>query len=108
MDVGIVTTHVPPAQGYGGVSVTCGVLTRAWAASGHDMALVASDESIAGRLRPDEGDFGAKVDVGLLWLPALGLWPGCNSQIIQIVSAGSGSLYPRHCHLALDPGGRVL
>jgi hypothetical protein len=30
MNVGIVTTDIPPAKGYGGVSVTDGVLTKAW------------------------------------------------------------------------------
>ena len=30
MNAGIVTTHIPPAKGYGGVSVTAGVLTKAW------------------------------------------------------------------------------
>jgi glycosyltransferase involved in cell wall biosynthesis len=65
MDVGIVTTHIPPAKGYGGVSVTAGVLTKAWAERGYKMALVASDESIAGRLRPEQVRLGEQVDVRL-------------------------------------------
>lgn len=65
MDVGIVTTHIPPAKGYGGVSVTAGVLTKAWAERGHKMVLVASDESIAGRLRPEQVFLGEQVDVRL-------------------------------------------
>ncbi|MGZ4999421.1 MAG: glycosyltransferase family 4 protein, partial [Methylomonas sp.] len=65
MDAGIVTTHVPPAKGYGGVSVTCGVLTKAWAERGHKMALVAADESIAGRLQPSDVQLGEEVDVEL-------------------------------------------
>ncbi len=65
MDVGIVTTHIPPAKGYGGVSVTASVLTKAWAERGHKMALVASDESIAGRLRPEQVCLGEQVDVRL-------------------------------------------
>lgn len=65
MDVGIVTTHVPPAKGYGGVSVTCGVLTKAWAASGRRMALVAADESIDGRLNAKDVKLGEQVDVRL-------------------------------------------
>ena len=65
MNVGIVTTHIPPAKGYGGVSVTAGVLTKAWAERGHKMALVASDESIAGRLRPEQVCFGEQVEVRL-------------------------------------------
>ncbi|ANE54741.1 glycosyltransferase family 4 protein [Methylomonas sp. DH-1] len=65
MDVGIVATHVPPAKGYGGVSVTCGVLTQAWAERGHRMALVASDESISGRLHAEDVQLGDTVDVRL-------------------------------------------
>lgn len=65
MDVGIVTTHIPPAKGYGGVSVTASVLTKAWAERGHKMVLIASDESIAGRLRPEQVRFGEQVDVRL-------------------------------------------
>ncbi|MDD1620195.1 MAG: glycosyltransferase family 4 protein [Methylococcaceae bacterium] len=65
MDIGIVTTHVPPAKGYGGVSVTCGVLTKAWAERGHKMVLVASDESITGRLRPEDVQLGEQVEVRL-------------------------------------------
>ena len=65
MEAGIVTTHIPPAKGYGGVSVTASVLTKAWAERGHKMVLVASDESIAGRLRPDNVCLGEQVDVRL-------------------------------------------
>jgi len=65
MNVGIVTTHIPPAKGYGGVSVTAGVLTKAWAERGHKMVLIASDESIAGRLRPEHVCLGEQVDVRL-------------------------------------------
>lgn len=65
MDIGIVATHVPPAKGYGGVSVTCGVLTKAWAERGHKMVLVASDESISGRLRPGDVQLGEQVEVRL-------------------------------------------
>jgi glycosyltransferase involved in cell wall biosynthesis len=65
MNVGIVTTHIPPAKGYGGVSVTASVLTKAWAERGHKMALVASDESIAGRLQPEQVRLGEQVEVRL-------------------------------------------
>ena len=65
MKVGIVTTHIPPAKGYGGVSVTASVLTKAWAERGHQMVLVASDESIAGRLRPEDVQLGEQVEVRL-------------------------------------------
>ncbi|MDO9267824.1 MAG: glycosyltransferase family 4 protein [Methylobacter sp.] len=65
MNVGIVTTHIPPAKGYGGVSVTASVLTKAWAERGHKIVLIASDESIAGRLRPEHVRLGEQVDVRL-------------------------------------------
>lgn len=65
MDVGIVTTHIPPAKGYGGVSVTASVLTKAWAERGHKIVLVASDESIDGRLRTGQVMLGEQVDVKL-------------------------------------------
>ncbi len=65
MDVGIVSTHIPPAKGYGGVSVTAGVLTKAWAERGHRMVLVASDESIDGRLQAEDVQLGEQVDVRL-------------------------------------------
>ncbi len=65
MNVGIVTTHIPPAKGYGGVSVTAGVLTKAWKERGHKMVLVASDESISGRLRPEQVRLGEQVEVRL-------------------------------------------
>jgi glycosyltransferase involved in cell wall biosynthesis len=65
MDVGIVTTHIPPAKGYGGVSVTASVLTKAWAERGLKMALVSSDESIEGRLQAEQVKLGDQVEVRL-------------------------------------------
>ena len=74
MDAGIVTTHVPPAKGYGGVSVTCGVLTKAWAERGHKLKLVAADESIDGRLQPEDVKLGDSVDVELYHCYGLRRW----------------------------------
>lgn len=65
MEVGIVTTHIPPAKGYGGVSVTASVLTKAWVERGHQLVLVASDESIDGRLKPEDVKLGDSVSVKL-------------------------------------------
>jgi glycosyltransferase involved in cell wall biosynthesis len=87
MDVGIVTTHVPPAKGYGGVSVTCGVLTKAWAERGHNMALVAADESIDGRLRAEDVKLGKQVDVRLYRCYGFRRWGfglGAISQIFKL------------------------
>jgi glycosyltransferase involved in cell wall biosynthesis len=65
MDVGIVATHISPAKGYGGVSVTASVLTKAWAGRGHKIVLVASDESIDGRLRSEQVQLGEQIEVRL-------------------------------------------
>jgi glycosyltransferase involved in cell wall biosynthesis len=65
MDAGIVATHIPPALGYGGVASTVGVLTRAWAKLGHELTVVASDESIARRLTPEDAELGQGVAVRL-------------------------------------------
>jgi glycosyltransferase involved in cell wall biosynthesis len=65
MYVGVVATHIPPAKGYGGVSVTAGILTNAWSKCGHKVMLVASDESIDGRLRTEDVKLGELVDVQL-------------------------------------------
>ncbi|WP_434101777.1 glycosyltransferase family 4 protein [Methylocaldum gracile] len=65
MDVGVVSTHIPPAKGYGGVSVTAAVLTKAWAESGLKISLVSSSESIDRRLEPSDVRLGDTVEVGL-------------------------------------------
>ena len=65
IDVGVVATHIPPAKGYGGVSVTAGILTRAWSELGHRIALVASSESTDGRLRAEQVRVGERVQVEL-------------------------------------------
>jgi len=65
MDVGVVTTHIAPAKGYGGVSITASVLTKAWAERGHKITLVAADASIDGRLDPKDVRLGEAVEVKL-------------------------------------------
>lgn len=65
MEVGVVATHIPPAKGYGGVSVTAGVLTKAWVELGHEIAAVASDESIDVRLKAQDAQLGDRVKVSL-------------------------------------------
>jgi glycosyltransferase involved in cell wall biosynthesis len=49
-DLAVITTHMPPAQGYGGVVVSGGNLVRAWAAAGRRFALCSSDASADARL----------------------------------------------------------
>lgn len=65
MDVGVVATHFPPAKGYGGVSTTAGVLSRAWAEKGYRQTLVVSDESIGGRLNNETVFVNNLIDIGL-------------------------------------------
>jgi len=65
MDVGVVATHIAPAKGYGGVSISASILTKAWAELGHKIMLVAGDESISGRLRPSDVSLGENVEVSL-------------------------------------------
>jgi len=54
IELGVITTHIPPAKGYGGVAVSGGNLVRAWVAAGRRIALCSSDESLGGRLTRDE------------------------------------------------------
>jgi glycosyltransferase involved in cell wall biosynthesis len=87
MDAGIVTTHIPPAKGYGGVSVTASVLTKAWAERGHQMVLIASDESIDGRLRPEQVRLGKEVEVKLYHCYGFRRWGfglGAISEIFKL------------------------
>ncbi len=65
MDVGVVATHIFPAKGYGGVSVTAAVLTKAWAEHGHKITLVAADESMDGPLASKDVRLGESVKVDL-------------------------------------------
>ena len=65
MDVGVVATHISPAKGYGGVSVTAAVLTKAWAEHGHKITLVAAAESMDGALASKDVRLGESVKVDL-------------------------------------------
>ena len=65
MTIGVVATHIPPAKGYGGVSVTAGVLSKAWSELGYRQLLIASDESIDGRLQAKQVYLGEQVAVRL-------------------------------------------
>ncbi len=87
MDVGVVVTHIPPAKGYGGVSVTASVLTKAWAELGHEIAIVASDESIDGRLKPEDVQLGDRVKVSLYrshWFRRWGFGFGAIPKLFDI------------------------
>jgi glycosyltransferase involved in cell wall biosynthesis len=65
MDITIIATHVPPALGYGGVATTAGILTRAWSQQGRKIVVVASDESITGKLKPEDVPMGANTEARL-------------------------------------------
>ncbi len=89
MDVGVVATHIPPAKGYGGVSVTAGILTAAWSRLGHRIGLVASDESIDGRLKPEDIRLGDGVTVELyraFWFRRWGFGLGAIPKLFRLCS----------------------
>lgn len=65
IDVAVVSTHVAPALGYGGVSVTTAMLTGAWAKLGHRIALCSSDASLGARLQAKDVNLGGAVEVSL-------------------------------------------
>lgn len=65
MNIGIVTTHISPAKGCGGMAVAAGVLAKTWAERGRQVVVVAADQSIAGRSRPEDVQLGDGVEVRL-------------------------------------------
>ncbi len=85
--VAVYATHIAPALGYGGVSVMAAVLTRAWGRRGHRVLLCASDESIAGRLRPEDVLLGKSVEVHLYrcyWARRWGFGLGAIPSILML------------------------
>lgn len=53
-ELAVISTHVPPAQGYGGVASSIGNLLGAWARAGRRVALCSSDASIGKALTSDD------------------------------------------------------
>ncbi|WP_051340367.1 glycosyltransferase [Azospirillum halopraeferens] len=70
--IGIVTTHIAPARGYGGIAESTARIAKGWAAAGHAFSLCASDASEGAPLQA--GDVGMPADVPVHLYPAR-LWP---------------------------------
>lgn len=71
----IVTTHITPASGFGGVAEAGGRIARAWAAAGHAFRVCASDASHGQRLSP--GDLALPPNIPIIlyhakWWPRFG------------------------------------
>lgn len=77
--VGLVSTHIAPARGYGGIAECTARVAAAWAAAGRSFALCASDASEDRPLRSDQVNLPAATPVRLyramLW-PRWGLGLG--------------------------------
>lgn len=64
-EIAVVTTHVPPAKGYGGPSVSIAELAYAWERLGIQVKLVSSDASKGGRLTLSDIALGDKAEIVL-------------------------------------------
>ncbi len=114
--IALITTHIAPASGYGGIAVSSARLAQAWAED-HQVLLCASDASVGSRLT--QADLGMPKTVrawlyraygwrrwgfGLGALP--GIWACCRAADAVYVS-GIGtwptSLAPLICHLLRRP-----
>jgi glycosyltransferase involved in cell wall biosynthesis len=63
--IGVITTHIPPAMGYGGPAVSVSVLIREWKKKGQEILLCSSDASIDGFLNLGDVQLGENVKVRL-------------------------------------------
>ena len=68
----VVTTHIAPAIGFGGIAECAGRIAHAWAGENRDFALCASDASYGPALRP--ADLGLPPRISVSLFPA-GRWP---------------------------------
>jgi len=74
-DVGMVTTHVSPASGFGGVAVSAARLAAAWAGvSSRHIGLCSSNASGKGSISAEEVELGANVTVQLYHAHFLKRW----------------------------------
>ena len=87
-DVGMVTTHVSPASGFGGVAVSAARLAAAWARiSSRHIGLCACDASKKGAIRAKDVKLGANVRVKLYhayWLKRWGFGLGAIPRLIDL------------------------
>lgn len=86
-DVGIVTTHVSPALGFGGVAVSAARLAAAWGSvSSRKIGLFSSDASAKGSISIEKVKSGLNVAVHLYhayWFKRWGFGLGAISKLIK-------------------------
>lgn len=63
--IGVITTHIPPAVGYGGPAVSVSVLIREWAKNGQEILLCSSDASTDGTINSKDVRLGKNTKVRL-------------------------------------------
>lgn len=86
--VGVVTTHIAPAQGYGGPAVSIATLVRAFSRCGVRTLICSSDASLTSRLQPADVALGSQANVRLyrsLWFKRWGFGPGAVSGILAVI-----------------------
>ena len=87
-DVGIVTTHITPAVGFGGVLVSGARLAAAWAGvSSRKIALCSSDASDNGAICVEDVRLGENVTVNLYrayWFKRWGFGPGAFFRLMAL------------------------
>jgi glycosyltransferase involved in cell wall biosynthesis len=65
IEAAVITTHIEPAFGYGGPSVSVAVLATTWAKMGHKLVLCSSNASDAIPLSSEDVEFGDNINVTL-------------------------------------------
>lgn len=87
-DVSIVTTHVSPALGFGGVAVSAARLATAWSrASSRHIGLCSSDASEKGAINAEDVRLGSNVTVCLyhaFWFKRWGFGVGAIPRLINL------------------------
>jgi glycosyltransferase involved in cell wall biosynthesis len=97
VEVAVITTHIAPAKGYGGIAESTARLARAWAARGHAFSLCASTASLGPPLTARAVGLPAAIPVRLYrtwcfhrWGFGLGamwqIWRACRSAHTVYVS----------------------
>jgi glycosyltransferase involved in cell wall biosynthesis len=97
VDVAVITTHIAPAKGYGGIAESTARLAHAWAAAGHAFSLCAGDASLGRPLTAADVGLPPSVPVrlyrtwllhrwgfgpGALWR----IWRACRTARVVYVS----------------------
>jgi glycosyltransferase involved in cell wall biosynthesis len=87
-DMGVVTTHIEPAMGYGGVAVSAARLTRRWAANNNrKLAVCATNASSCRGISAKDVQLGENVNVYLYhsyWFPRWGFGLGAIPLLFRL------------------------